>query len=114
MGNSREASSWYSERVEQEVTLVRWGHWGQPVLVFPTAGGDAEEIERMQLVGSLWPLIEAGRIKVYSCDNLAGRAFAARAPVRSSTAARCSTASRRRSPARWCRRSTPTAAARRT
>ena len=48
------------------------------MLIFPTAGGDAEEIERMHLVGALMPLIEAGRIKVYSCDNLAGRAFAAR------------------------------------
>jgi esterase/lipase superfamily enzyme len=70
------ASSWYSERLEQDIRLVRWGHWGQPVLVFPTAGGDAEEIERMHLVGALWPLIEAGRVKLYSCDNLAGRAFA--------------------------------------
>ena len=32
----------------------------------------------MHLVGALMPLIEAGRIKVYSCDNLAGRAFASR------------------------------------
>jgi len=71
------ASSWHSERVGQEITLVRWGHWGQPVLVFPTAGGDAEEIERMHLVGALRGLIEAGRIKVYSCDSLAGRALAA-------------------------------------
>jgi esterase/lipase superfamily enzyme len=74
----KQGSSWYSARVEQEIGLVRWGHWGQPVLVFPTAGGDAEEIERMHLIGALMPLIEAGRIKVYSCDNLAGRAFAAR------------------------------------
>ncbi len=73
----KQASRWYSERVEQEISLVRWGTWGQPVLVFPTAGGDAEEIERMGLIGALWPLIEGGRIKVYSCDNLAGRAFAA-------------------------------------
>ena len=65
-------------RIEQEITLVRWGHWGDPVLIFPTAGGDAEEIERMGLVGALWPLIESGRIKVFSCDNIAGRAFAAR------------------------------------
>ena len=71
------ASRWYSDRVEQEIALVRWGHWGQPVLIFPTAGGDAEEIERMQLIAALRPLIEGGRIKVYSCDNLAGRAFAA-------------------------------------
>src|SRR5262245_25665428 len=71
------ASRWYSKRVGQEINLVRWGHWGQPVLVFPTAGGDAEEIERMQLVAALFGLIEVGRIKVYSCDSLAGRALAA-------------------------------------
>jgi esterase/lipase superfamily enzyme len=74
----KEASRWYSERVEQPVTLARWGHWGAPVLLFPTAGGDAEEAERMQLVGALAPLIEAGRIKLYSCDSLAGRALAAK------------------------------------
>ena len=76
---TKTASRWYSERLEQEIGLVRWGHWGQPVLIFPTAGGDAEEIERMHLIGALGPLIDAGRIKVYSCDNLAGRAFAAKA-----------------------------------
>ena len=69
---TKTGSRWYSARVEQEISLVRWGHWGQPVLVFPTAGGDAEEIERMHLIGALGPLIDAGRIKVYSCDNLAG------------------------------------------
>jgi esterase/lipase superfamily enzyme len=56
--------------------VVRWGHYGQPVLIFPTAGGDAEEIERMHLIGVLSPLLEAGRIKVYSCDSVAGRALA--------------------------------------
>lgn len=57
---------------------MRWGHYGQPVLVFPTAGGDAEEIERMQMIRALSPLLEAGRIKVYSCDSIAGRALAAK------------------------------------
>lgn len=66
---------WRSERLGREATLVRWGSFGQPVLVFPTAGGDAEEIERMHLVGALVPLIEAGKIKVYSCDSVAGRAL---------------------------------------
>lgn len=71
----KNSSSWYSERVQQWVHLVRWGHFGTPVLVFPTAGGDADEIERMGLIGALWPLLEAGRIKVYSLDSIAGRAW---------------------------------------
>lgn len=55
--------------------LVRWGHFGTPVLVFPTAGGDAEEVERCHLIGALATLIDAGRIKVYSTDSTAGRAW---------------------------------------
>lgn len=65
-------SRWYSPRIGREATLARWGSFGQPVLVFPTAGGDAEEIERMHLVKALEPLILAGRIKVYSCDSVGG------------------------------------------
>jgi esterase/lipase superfamily enzyme len=68
-------SRWHSSRVGTEVTLARWGTFGQPVLVFPTAGGDAEEIERFLLIKALTPLIEAGKIKVYSCDSVAGRVW---------------------------------------
>ncbi len=66
---------WYSGRVESDVTVVRWGHYGRPVIVFPTAGGDAEEIERMLVIDVLGDLIDAGRIKVYSCDSVAGYAM---------------------------------------
>lgn len=68
-------TGWYSPRVQQEVRVVRWGHWGTPVLLFPTAGGDAEEVERFHLIGVLGELIDAGRIKVYSTDSIAGRAW---------------------------------------
>ena len=69
---------WKSERLQRDVTLVRWGDFGQPVLLFPTAGGDAEEVERMHLIGSVMHLIEANKIKVYSCDSVAGAALLAR------------------------------------
>jgi len=36
-------SRWHSSRLGCESTLARWGEYGQPVLVFPTAGGDAED-----------------------------------------------------------------------
>lgn len=75
---TKTVSRWYSERLQQDITLARWGDIGQPVLVFPTAGGDAEEIERMLMIKALSPLLAAGRIKVYSCDSVAGKAFAAK------------------------------------
>jgi len=69
------AERWHSARVQQPVTLVRWGALGTPVLVFPTAGGDADEIERCGLIEALGGLLAAGRVKVYSVDSIAGRAW---------------------------------------
>jgi esterase/lipase superfamily enzyme len=66
---------WFSSRLQQDIGLARWGHYGRPVLVFPTAGGDAEEIERHHLVSACAELIESGRVKLYSCDSVAGRAM---------------------------------------
>lgn len=66
---------WYSPRLEQEVQLVRWGHFGRPVILFPTAGGDAEEVERFHLIGAVGELINNGRIKVYSMDSVAGQTW---------------------------------------
>ena len=71
----KDVTRWYSSHVEQEVQLVRWGTFGTPVLLFPTAGGDAEEVERFHMISALQPLLDAGRIKVYSTDSVAGRAW---------------------------------------
>jgi esterase/lipase superfamily enzyme len=70
---SKVRTDWYSERLSRELLVVRWGEIGRPVLLFPTAGGDAEEIERFHVIDVLAPLLEAGRIKIYSCDSVAGR-----------------------------------------
>ncbi len=69
---------WFSHRMQQEIGVARWGHYGTPVLVFPTAGGDAEEIERNNLVAACEELVEAGRVKLYSCDSVAGQAMVAK------------------------------------
>jgi len=66
-------SRWHSQRTGEEMLMVRWGHFGTPVLVFPTAGGDAEEIERMLMIKVLEPLISGGAVKVYSIDSVAAR-----------------------------------------
>jgi esterase/lipase superfamily enzyme len=70
-----ESWRWYTPRLRQQVRLSRWGHYGQPVLLFPTASGDAEECERFQLIDSLEPLLATKRIKVYSIDSVAGAAW---------------------------------------
>lgn len=68
-------SGWHSPRLNQHVEVVRWGHYGHPLLLFPTAGGDAQECERFLMIRALKPLIDAGRLKVYSCDSVSGRAW---------------------------------------
>jgi esterase/lipase superfamily enzyme len=67
-----------SRHVGAEVLCCRWGWWGQPVLLFPTAGGDAEECERFKMIHVLKPLIEGGRIKVFTCDSVGGKALTQR------------------------------------
>jgi esterase/lipase superfamily enzyme len=66
---------WHSERLDNPLGMARWGTFGTPVLVFPTAGGDAEEIERNGLVDACGQLLAGGRVKLYSCDSVAGWAM---------------------------------------
>ena len=72
---SKRTDRWHSPRLERPVEVARWGDVGVPVLVFPTAGGDAQEIERFHVVDACGPLLAEGRIKLYSCDSINGRAL---------------------------------------
>jgi esterase/lipase superfamily enzyme len=69
---SRASERWYSQRMGRDVQVVRWGEIGTPVIFFPTAAGDAEECERFLMVDALAPLLEEGRIKLYSVDSVPG------------------------------------------
>lgn len=66
---------WRSSFLAQEVTVARWGEEGRPVLLFPTAGGDAEEVERFRMVDALAPLVRSGRIQLFSCDSVPGQCW---------------------------------------
>jgi esterase/lipase superfamily enzyme len=78
----RQAWTWTSPHFAEAARLIRWGHFGTPVLIFPTAGGDFEEIERFQLISALGELIDQGRMKAYSVDGLCVRAWlSARSPA---------------------------------
>lgn len=73
---TKESSTWRSERLgNKEVKVTRWGESGTPILVFPTAAGDAEECERFKLMHVLAPFLSENRIKIYSVDSIAGQAW---------------------------------------
>lgn len=59
----------------RELTVVRYGVEGTPLLLFPTAGGDAEEPERFHLIEAIGPFLADLRLKVYCVDSIAGRAW---------------------------------------
>jgi esterase/lipase superfamily enzyme len=66
----REITSWYSERLYQEMPLVAYGHYGPPVLMLPTAAADFLEYERFHLIDSVSSFIEAGKAKLYSVNSV--------------------------------------------
>lgn len=66
----RDTWSWYSAALSREMPLARFGHYGKPLLLFPTGGGDYLEMERFLMIRALSPLIEAGRLKVYLLSNI--------------------------------------------
>jgi esterase/lipase superfamily enzyme len=49
--------------------VAAYGHWGRPVLAFPTERGDAGEFERHGMVAALGALLTDGRIKLYCVDS---------------------------------------------
>ena len=73
---SKEKTVWKSPSMGgKEITVVRYGVEGQPLLLFPTASGDAEEPERFHLIDAIGQFLADLRLKVYVCDSLAGQAW---------------------------------------
>ena len=59
---------WFSHRLGREMGISVFGHWGLPMLTFPTSGGSEWEYQDRSLIGTLEEFIEAGRIKVFGVD----------------------------------------------
>jgi esterase/lipase superfamily enzyme len=72
----REVHRWYSNRLGREMSVVVHGHWGPPMIMFPTSGGDEGEYERQGLIGAIADAIEAGRVKAFCVTTNHGDSFA--------------------------------------
>jgi esterase/lipase superfamily enzyme len=71
----REYHRWHSPRLGLELGVVAYGHWGPPLMGFPTSAGDEWELEGQSMVGALAEFIDAGRIKFYTVNSINGLSF---------------------------------------
>ena len=67
---NRSLYKWYSPNLKQEMPIATYGHYGFSLLLIPTAAADYLEYERFNLIEALSPLINAGKLKVYSVDSI--------------------------------------------
>jgi esterase/lipase superfamily enzyme len=56
---------WYSPRLEHEMGVAVFGHWGPPLLAFPTSHGDEWELQRNGVLDAIGDFVDAGRLKVF-------------------------------------------------
>jgi len=66
----REIMSWYSPALGKEMPIAVYGHYGFAVLLIPTAAADFLEYERFQMIDALQPLIDAGKVKIFSINSI--------------------------------------------
>ena len=68
----------YSAHLGGSGTVAVYGHWGRPVLVFPTERSDAWEWANNGMVAAVADLIDAGRVKLYCVDSFDAGTWSAR------------------------------------
>ena len=50
-------------------TVLAYGHWGRPVLVFPSEAGEAGDFESNGMIDAVADLLDGGRVKLYCVDS---------------------------------------------
>lgn len=61
---------WHSPSLSQHMEIVTYGHYGFPLLLFPTAAADYLEYERFHLIDSIGEYIDSGKVKVFSINSI--------------------------------------------
>src|SRR5258706_8552941 len=72
---NREVTELWAEAIGAPGTVIRYGHWGQAVLVFPAEQGKAWDFENNGMVGAVADLLEAGLLDSHCKDNKYGQAW---------------------------------------
>lgn len=71
----REIHNWHSPRLNKNMEIAMYGHFGFALLLLPTAAADYLEYERFQMLNVLKPYINAGKVKVFSINSINAEAW---------------------------------------
>lgn len=66
----REIHAWHSPRLNKNMEIAVYGHYGFALLLIPTAAADYLEYERFQLINAIKEPINAGKVKVFSINSI--------------------------------------------
>jgi esterase/lipase superfamily enzyme len=66
----RDLNSWFSPALQKEMPIVTYGYSGFALLLVPTAAADYLEYERFQLIDTLAPFLESGKVKIFSINSI--------------------------------------------
>jgi esterase/lipase superfamily enzyme len=59
----------HSPSIGADLGVIAYGHYGRPLLVFPSQQGRCWDYESNGMIGAIAGLIDAGRVKVYCVDS---------------------------------------------
>jgi esterase/lipase superfamily enzyme len=66
----QEHHRWHSPSIGWEMGIAVFGHWGPPVLAFPTSHGDEWELHRHGLVDAIADCVDAGKLKIFCVGSI--------------------------------------------
>lgn len=69
---------WYSPSLGRPMDVAVFGDRGRPLLLFPTAGGDYLEADRMGLIDAVAEQLHEGLVRIYCCGSISGEGWLAR------------------------------------
>jgi esterase/lipase superfamily enzyme len=72
---NRRHATLHSDALGSGLGVIAYGHYGRPVLAFPSQQGNCHDYEDQGMVDAIAGLIEAGRVKLYCVDTIDGQTW---------------------------------------
>lgn len=66
---------WYTPYLSRDMEMLIFGHYGYPVILFPTSQGRYYENKDFHMIESVEWFIETGKIKIYCPDSIDGMSW---------------------------------------